>query len=322
MPDSIMVVQGGGMRASWIIGALDAMNEAALGCGKDFRNSLLAGIGSSAGAMNLGHFGSGHTEKGIEVYTEHLTDGNFIPRFDPSHPWEMAVDLARLAKRKGRPVDVDYLVDDVLLAEGPLTDVKGRMAYYAVLTDAETGQARTVPMTRGNKFVPEIYEIYRATGALPVLYDKVVEVAGGRYVDGGVTSSIPLDSALALEPKPKHILALLTYEHGNRRPPRGFLYKLGVSLFANNQSDAIKELIIGPGDMKCNEDLDRLESPDGIDPRSGTRITLVQPSNPDLLVGRTTTDRDRIVKCVKMGREDMKRALEEAVVPAAEDILI
>jgi predicted patatin/cPLA2 family phospholipase len=308
-----MAVQGGGMRASWSIGALDALHEASLQTNVDFRDSLLAGIGSSAGAMNVGHFGSGHTEEGVEVYTDHLTDGNFIPRFDPSNPWEMAVDLARLAKRKGRPVDVDYLVDEVLQMEGPLTEVEGRMAYYAVLTDAETAQPVTVPLSENNKFVPEIYEIYRATGALPVLYNKIIEVAGGRYVDGGATSSIPLDSALAL--KPKHILALLTHEHGNRRPPRGFLYKMGVSLFATGQSQAIKELIVGPGDAKCNEDLDRLESPDGRDPETGVSVTLVQPSNPDLLVGRITTDRDRIVKCVNMGREDMKRALEEAEVP-------
>lgn len=310
------------MRGVYSMSALARLEELAPEYGVDFRDSFLSGIGSSAGAMNLAHYGAGHGVEGISVYTDHLTDGNFMPRLKPSSPLAMGIDLVRLARRRGRPANVDFLVDEVLQMEGGLTQLGGRMTYNAVLTDAETAEARTVPMSRDGLPDPEIYEIFRATGALPVLYNKIVEVHGGRYVDGGATSSIPLDPAAELDPTPRHIVAILTHEHGNRRPPRGMLYRMGVQLFGTGQSDAVKELIVGPGDEKCNQDLDRLESENGVDPQTGISFTLVQPSDPERLVGRTTTDKSRVADCAEMGRRDMEKVLQEALVPASAPSLI
>ncbi len=58
-----------------------------------------------------------------------------------------------------------------------------------------------------------------------------------------------------------------------------------------------------------------MEAEDGIDPVSGIRFTLIQPSDPDRMVSRMTVDRDRLIDATEMGKEDMKRALEEVQVP-------
>jgi predicted acylesterase/phospholipase RssA len=295
------------------------MEEISEQCGVDFRNAFSAGIGSSAGTMNLAHYLAGHAREGIGIYTDKLTNGRFIPRLQPSDLQTARRDIGH-AIRNGKLVDVDYLVDDVLQENGRLTEFKGRMAdhAYAVVTDAETGIPVALRMSPDD---PELYEIFRATGALPVLYNEVITVHGRKSIDGGTTSSVPLASATALDPKPKHILAIVTRERGYRNQShnflRNFLYKSGVvALARGKQSDAIKQLVGERfNETNFNLDMARMESPDGIDPVSGIRFTLVQPNDPDRMVSRMTVDRDRLVDAAEMGKEDMKRALEEVRLP-------
>lgn len=318
-PDMDLMVQGGGERGIFSIACLAVLEEVSEQSGVDLRNALRAGFGSSAGTMNLAHYLAGQAREGIGIYTDKLTNGKFMPRLQPFDFQTARRDIGHVI-RNGKLVDVDYLVDDVLQENGRLTEFKGRMAdhAYAVVTDAETGVPVALPMSPDD---PELYEIFRATGALPALYNEIVEVHGRKFVDGGTTSSMPLASATALEPKPKHILAIATRERGYRNQPHGFLqnflYKSGtIALARGKQSKAIMQLI---GDRQnetnFNADMDRMESPDGIDPVSGIRFTLIQPRDPDRMVSRMTVDRDRLVDAAKMAKEDMKRALDEVQIP-------
>lgn len=317
--DTALLVQGGGMRGAYSIGALAALEGLSQVGGMDFRDSFSAGVGSSAGAMNLAHYAAGHAQEGIAIYTDKLTSGRFIPRLQPFDFQTARRDIGHVIRNGGKLVDVDFLADHVLQEQGRITEFGGRIAnsIHAIVTDAETGQPVPLRMLADD---PELYEIFRATGALPSLYNEVVEVAGGRYVDGGTTSSIPLASAVDLDPAPKHILAVLTRENGYRNPPRGpirgFLYKSGaIALARGKQSSAIKKLIVGQNEINCNNDLERLECETGIEPASGMRFTLIQPSNPSRMVSRLTTDRSSVADAAEMGKEDMKRALEEVRIP-------
>lgn len=82
------------------------------------------------------------------------------------------------------------------------------------------------------------------------------------------------------------------------------------------QSEAIKRLVGERyNETSFNNDMERMESPDGIDPVSGIRFIPVQPGDPDRMTSRMTMDRRKIVGATEMGREDMIRALEEVVMP-------
>lgn len=320
VPDTVLLVQGGGMRGVYSIGALAALEGVSEEISVDFRNSFYAGIGSSAGAINMAHYGAGYAREGIGIYTDKLTNGRFIPRLQPFEFKKARLDIGHVLRNDLRFVDVDYLTDYVLQEQGRLTESEGRISesMYAVVTDAETGVPVALRMSSDD---PELYEIFKATSALPVLYNEIVEVAGGKYVDGGSTSSVPLASAVALDPKPKHILAILTREKGHRNQPhnllRNFLYKAGVvALAGGKQSDAIIQLIANrQNETNFNLDMERMESADGIDPVSGIRFTLIQPSDPSRMVSRMTMDKGRILDAAKMGKEDMRRTLEEVQIP-------
>jgi predicted acylesterase/phospholipase RssA len=302
------------------MGGLATMEEVSRAGGTDLRNAFDAGIGSSAGLMNMVHWVAGHAGEGIGVYADDLTTGRFMPRLQPFDFQTARHDVGHVLRNGLKLADLDYLADYALQKQGRITEFGGRISknVYAVVTDAETGLPIALRMSPDD---PELYEIFKATGALPVIYNEVIEVAGGRYVDGGATSSVPLTSAAALDPKPKHIIAILTREYGYRNQPhnllRNFLYKTGVvALARGKQSDAILQLIGSrQNEINFNYDMERMESPDGIDPVTGIRFTLIQPSDPGRMTSRLTVDRDRIIDAAEMGKEDMKRALEEVQIP-------
>jgi len=63
------------------------------------------------------------------------------------------------------------------------------------MTNAKNG--RKVVVSDHHKFA-QIYEEFRATAALPILYDKPVLVDGKAYIDGGVSDLLPVDVAIKL----------------------------------------------------------------------------------------------------------------------------
>ncbi|HEX5456093.1 MAG TPA: patatin-like phospholipase family protein [Candidatus Saccharimonadales bacterium] len=319
-PDTALIVQGGGMRGVYSIGALAALEGFSEETGVDLRNAFSAGFGSSAGAINLAHYAAGHARDGIAIYTDKLTDGRFMPRLQPFDFQTARQDIGRVVRNGFKIVDIDRLANKVLQEQGRLTSFEGSIAdnIYAVATDAETGVPIALRMSPED---PDLYEIFKATGALPVLYNDIVEIKGGRYVDGGSTSSVPLNSAVAHEPKPKHIVAILTREYGYRNKPhdafRSFLYKSGVIALSRGVQSEMVQRLIGErhNEIGFNLDMARMEDYGGVDPVSGVSFTLVQPSDPERMTSRLTMDRDKIVGAAELGREDMLRALDKAVIP-------
>lgn len=71
--------------------------------------------------------------------------------------------------------------DTKVFAENP-------MAFYIVATDVTTGKPH---YQRLNTVDSDCYEWIRASASMP-LVSRIVEVGGGKYLDGGVADSIPL----------------------------------------------------------------------------------------------------------------------------------
>src|SRR5690606_3309761 len=67
-----LVVQGGGMRGVYSMGALAALEE--MGFGQCFDHV----VGSSAGALNSAYFITGQASYGVETYIHYLTQGRFV----------------------------------------------------------------------------------------------------------------------------------------------------------------------------------------------------------------------------------------------------
>jgi len=296
-----LVVQGGGLRGIYSLSALAVFEKLGL------RDAFSRVIGSSAGAINGAYFLARQAEESISIYTEDLSNKRFVD------PWRLR-----------RIVDVDYMID-VLREKHHLDERAMKEApatLYTVLTDAKTGEARVVS---NRDPALDIYEVFRATAALPGLYRRKIAVDPGpgasRYVDGGVSDLLPLERALASdldfgrhgeEGRPREAVVLLTRGKGHQKTERGLLVRSFVHVLWWGQSGPVRSKVCR-GDGRYNKVMKVLEREEEQRPRQTWTLC---PSDLGRLVNRTTTDRDLLLACAEMAREDTLDLLaQEDAVP-------
>jgi predicted patatin/cPLA2 family phospholipase len=276
-----LVVQGGGMRGVYSMGALAAIEDAGL------RHAFDVVIGSSAGAINGAYLLAGQAHEAVRVYIDLLSNRSFV-------------NFARFWK----VVDIDYLVDRALKVEMPIDLEELRNSptlLEVVLTDAETGQPAIVT-NRDTDL--DFYEVIRATAALPALYNGRVQLRDRTYVDGGVVDAVPV--VRAVDTGADRVLAVLTRSPDFRRVEKGLAFRLIARSLARGQSHAVKSLL-GRADSRFNAAMDLLQAAGGS--AGHPEQWSVWPSDPDHLVSRTTFDKSKLQACADMGREDMATLL-------------
>lgn len=279
-----LVVQGGGMRGVYSMGALSQL------AAEGFQDAFDVIIGSSAGAINSAYFLSGQAESGVKLYIDDLSSRRFL-------------NLARLQKI----IDIDYLIDHLLKERLPLDVMALRDSgtlLQVVLTDAATTEARVI--TNRDPGV-DFYEVMRATAALPVFYNRQVPVGDRCYVDGSLADNFPI--LRAVEGGATFLLAIATRVAGYRKCDTAPFYRLVSRIMSHGQSPAVKGLI-GRADQLYNDGLDLLESKSENQAFVGC---AVYPSKGEMLVSRTESRKERLRSCVEMGRRDMCAALAKDI---------
>jgi predicted patatin/cPLA2 family phospholipase len=274
-----LVVQGGGLRGVYSMAALSVLEEL------DLRDAFSLVIGSSAGAINGAYFLAGQAQESLSIYFEELSSRRFV---SPLRFW--------------RIVDIDFLVDEVLKCRHRLDEEALRRAPASlriVLTDARTAEARVVADPPPES---DIYELFRATAALPALYNRKVKIDGSPYVDGGVADLVPVESALT---DTHEAVVLLTRGAGHRTTERGVLLKTTARALSYGQSAKVRDKICRADDA-YNSTMALLETEHEQRPR---KTWTLRPSNVDRLVNRTTNDLKRLRDCAELARSDMLRLL-------------
>ncbi|MEA4816144.1 MAG: patatin family protein [Lachnospiraceae bacterium] len=167
-----LVLEGGGMRGIFSAGVLDAF----LDYGISFENC----IGVSAGACHACSFLAGQRERSFKISTEYLND----KRYCSLHSLITTGDLFG--------VDMSYnLIPRVLNPIDNEAFLKNPTVFQAVVTNCKTGEAEY-------PFIKDLFKdlIYiRASSSLPG-FSRMVEIDGIRYLDGGITDSIPLRQSI------------------------------------------------------------------------------------------------------------------------------
>lgn len=164
-----LVLEGGAMRGLFTAGIIDVMMEASIE-----PDGL---IGVSAGAAFGCNYKSRQPGRAIRYNTRFARD----KRYCSWQSWWKSGDLYNAEFGYHIiPTQLD-LFDDKSYEANP-------MAFYAVCTDVETGQA---VYKRLDKSGPLTYDWIRASASMP-LASKVVELEGQKVLDGGVADSIPL----------------------------------------------------------------------------------------------------------------------------------
>lgn len=278
-PDTIgLVVQGGGMRGVYSMGALAALEE--MGFGQAFDHVA----GSSAGALNGAYFITGQASYGVETYIHHLTKKDFVNPL-----------------RLKRMVDIDYLVDHIGKQARPLQIDKlltARTLLHVSLTGYADGLTRYVT-TREPDI--DLWEAFRASAAMPILYNKSVKVGDALYVDGSLRARVPIKRVV--EQGCRYVVVILTMPPAHRvRPKHGLIRSLSWPA-TRRYSAELRHALFGE-DVDYNTMKAHLSC--GNPPIAGCAngVVVIAPQRRPELFSTITTDPKHLLQCALQARED------------------
>jgi predicted patatin/cPLA2 family phospholipase len=282
VPPLGLVVQGGGMRGVYSMAVLAAFEE--MGWTRCFDHVA----GASAGAMNGAHFITGQAGYGVETYIDYLSNRKFI-------------DFFRLRKL----VDLDYMIDDLVRHVRPFNLpalLEASTELHIALADAEDASVHYV--TNRSEDV-DLWEAFRATGALPILYNRFVKVGDRLYLDGSLSDGLPLPRLLALGCR--YIVVVLTKplsfrSQGVSRPVRALAWWA-----TRRYSPALKRALFDVN-LHYNRTMSVLATPAQSCVHEAVRILVIAPRSEEHLVRCVTTDPRRLRRCAQQGRADAWQA--------------
>ena len=98
------------------------------------------------------------------------------------------------------------------------TFIKNNTGFYATATNVETGEAEYLQM----KDIVGDMEMLRATSAIP-FFSKLVEIDGKKYLDGGVSDSVPLKQCQKMGYDKIIIISTRPYDFVRKPFPNGMM---------------------------------------------------------------------------------------------------
>ena len=204
-----LVLEGGGMRALFTAGVLDAL--------LDVKELDIDGIvGVSAGALFGVNYVSGQKERAIRYNKKYARDKRYMGLYS----WITT----------GNAVNEEFAFYEIPFKLDVFDQEKfkqSKIDFYVVMTNVESGKPEYVLI----KDVFKQMEYLRATSALPFA-SKIIEINGKKYLDGGISDSIPIDYCESLG-YDKIILVLTSPENTHKEDKLNFLYKLVYRKYPN-----------------------------------------------------------------------------------------
>ncbi|WP_454943364.1 patatin-like phospholipase family protein [Fusobacterium hwasookii] len=269
-----LVLEGGGMRALFTAGVLDAL--------LDVKELDIDGIvGVSAGALFGANYVSGQKERAIRYNKKYARD----KRYMGLHSWITT----------GNAVNKDFAFYELPFKLDVFDQEKfkeSKIEFHVVMTNVENGQAEYVLI----EDVFEQMEYLRATSALPFA-SKIIEINGKKYLDGGISDSIPIDYCQSLG-YDKIILVLTRPENSYKEDKLNFLYKLVYRKYPN-----LVERLINMGKdyevvLKKIKDLE-----------TENKIFVIRPPKV-LKIGRLEKNEDKIQNVYDIGLNTGKKEID------------
>lgn len=269
-----LVLEGGAMRGMYTAGVLDVFMD---------NNIAFDGIiGVSAGALFGVNFLSNQKGRVIRYNKKYNKDKHYM-------------GILPLLKT-GNIIDTDYAYYKVPFELDVFDDAtfkKSNVPFYAVMTNAETGEPEYFIV----KSVLEQMDWLRASGSMPFL-SKPVKIGNKLYMDGAITDSIPFkfmlehgyDRLVVILTKPKNYIK-------KPLPPRitNLIYKKEFPKLADKIRNRHKMY------NKQMSDLQKLERK--------KIIKIIRPSSKPK-VGRIEKDSNKLEELYQLGRRDCHEFLK------------
>jgi predicted patatin/cPLA2 family phospholipase len=215
-----LVIEGGSSRGAYSSGMTVAIERLGL------LPLFDAVYGSSAGALNGAWLLSERAESTIHAWWDPaIMRGTINPR---------------RALRRHPVIDTHFLVHTVYTEIMPMgfTEIlSSPIEFHPLATDAANG--------RSTDLYPYIHDqaslqaALRATTAMPLMSGRPVEIAGRRFVDAGVSESVPVRTAL--EQNATHVLALRTRRSDEPTTPPSRLQRTIMTRWFNRHAPGALE---------------------------------------------------------------------------------
>lgn len=268
-----LVLEGGGMRGLYTAGVLDAFLDAGI--------KVDGVIGVSAGALFGVNFVSGQRGRALRYNKKFIS----YPNYMGFRSWI----------KTGNVVNKDFTYYEIPMKLDVFDEEafeKAGVDFYAVATDIESGKPDYLKIDN----VFDQMEAFRASSSLPVV-SKIVEYEGKKYLDGGLSDSIPVDFARSLG-FDKLIVVLTRPIDYRKKPSSGRIYKLLYRKYPNFVKVASMRY------KHYNKVVERV-----IDLEKRGQLYAIRPSQ-DLVIGRLEKNPVKFDEIYTIGLQDAREALD------------
>lgn len=267
-PEIGLVLEGGGMRGVYTAGVLDAF----LDIGLEFDGTL----GVSAGSCHAASFLSRQRGRAYRVNVSYLNDW----RYCSVRSWLKTGDF----------FGAEMLYDTIPNQLDPFDHeafAQRRGWFRAVMTDVDSGEA-CYPLLE-DMHHDVIY--IRASSSLPLL-SNLVEIDGHRYLDGGISDSIPVQAAMDFGCQ-KNVIVLTQCPEYRKKPNE-------LMPFIRRKYRRYPKLIelMENRHLRYNAELEKIDQLQ----REG-KVFVIQPEKP-VTIGRLEKNRSELHALYRQGVED------------------
>lgn len=276
-----VVIEGGGCRSAYSSGVLQVLAESGV--------EVDSVVGSSSGSMNAAFFAAGQTDHMVELWRDERVARRMV-------------SVARFLNPFAPPgLNVDDLVDNVLNREGNLDPVAATSSKTALYTMAVNIDEMRPVAHRPN--AENLWCWLRASMAMPLAYNKMVEIEGKKYVDGGVLEPVPFKTDLP--PPPNGTTVVVLTRRAEVRKPAPPVWAKWLMRMTTHPKVFDATLVQHQYHNSLMDELVRLN-------QEGSVILVEPPVG--MPVSRLTTDGEKLRQGHEIGRsvgEDLLRLLEK-----------
>lgn len=267
-----LVLEGGAMRGMYTAGVLDIFLD------NDIKIDGIVGV--SAGALFGVNYASGQRGRVIRYNKKYAAD----KRYMGFQSW----------LRTGNIINCDFAYYEVPLSLDPFDDEafqKSGIDYYATVTNVETGRPEYIKVENTIRQL----ELFRATSAMP-FFSEIIEYEGKKYLDGGVSDSIPVEKCRELG-YDKIIVVLTRPLEYRKKKHSGALAKIKYSSYPN-LVDAINSRY-----ARYNETLDKVAEME-----AHGEIFVIRPSR-TVDIKRVEKDVEKLQEMYDLGVHDCESSI-------------
>lgn len=268
-----LVLEGGAMRAIYTAGVLDVFMEEGI-----WPDGLM---GVSAGAIHGSVYLGNQPGRTIRYYKKYCNHWRFMS--------------LRSLLLTGSIVGEKFCYHDLPDRLDPFdydTFANSKVAYYAVCTDLETGEAVYQRCTDLRKEM----DYMRASASMPYV-SKIVKRDGRKLLDGGVADSIPVDAFRQMG-YDRNIVVLTQPKGYRKKPQNPKLPRLFYRKYPKFADTLIRRHALYNAALRRVEELEK-----------NGEIFVIRPSE-NLGIGRMEHDASKLEAQYNLGRRDALAKLE------------